>query len=326
MITLSGESDLLLTCKYTLNGIAILRCETSSEFVRLPDFILDSPVVQIEDYAFSTRTSKSPAEEHFTVHVTTGDSTPITHNATAIRQVQLPNQLHSLGSYCFYNCTNLQQLEIGSILTSIGADAFMNCFSLHKIIVHTSAQQCHCLRSLLQIYSGELEIQFLSSEEPECRLFFPAYDEEYEEMAAPHIFYYNIAGNGYLCRQSFSGNIFNFSQYDSAFDLLLKTHSFELATKVALNRLRFPVQLSEPARLAYLQHLTLHNDTALNYILEQKNITLLNFFLNLQIITQDSLSDGCDKARNSGQTEALGVLLEYKNKHFGTPKAKSFDL
>lgn len=326
MKTILGESDLRLTCFLEAGGIAILRCETASEIVVLPDTINDLPITRIGDYAFSSREPRSIPNDTFVVTVTTGTSMPIVHNAAAIRQVHLPHNLVHLGSYCFYNCTQLALLEVGPFLKNIGSDAFMNCFALHRIDIRTSALKCHCLCTILQIYHGELEVRFFDSSEPEYRLFFPAYDEEYEEMAAPHIFYYNIAGNGYLCRQSFSDGIFNFSQYDAAFDLLIRTHSFHLATRVALNRLQFPTQLSESAHTIYLQHITAHNHDALQSILEQNDTVRLHFFLNLQIATLDSLRNGCDTARRLGQTEALSLLLEYQNRFFGARKARSFDL
>lgn len=326
MKTILGESDLRLTCCLEAGGIAILRCETSSEIVVLPDTIDDLAIIRIGDYAFSSREPRTMPSNTFIVTVTTGAVASIVHNASVIRQIHLPHHLIQLGSYCFYNCTNLALLEIGPVLQNIGSDAFMNCFVLQQINISTAALKCRCLRTILQIYPGELEIRFFDSVESECRLFFPPFDEEYEEMAAPHIFHYNIAGNGYLCRQSFSDTVFNFSQYDAAFDLLIRTHSFDLATRVALNRLQFPTQLSESARAMYLQHIAEYNNAALQSILEQNDSTRLHFFLTLQVVTLDSLRNGCDTARHLGRTEALGLLLEYQNRYFGTPKARSFDL
>lgn len=326
MITISGESDLLLTCVQETDGIAVLRCQSSAQTIYLPDCINHLPIVRLGDYAFSSRSPKSLPPDSFFVRITTGSDELITHNAAEIRRVRLPQPLIQLGSYCFYNCTKLEHLEIGSELSQVGADAFMNCFSLHQLLVHTSAQNCRCLRTILQIYSGELEVTFLSDNSPECHLFFPAFDEEYEEMAAPHIFYYNIAGNGYLCRQSFTGHTFQFAQYDAAFHLLLQTHSFQLATLVALDRLQYPVELGDGAKADYLRHLTSHDKSALEVILSAKDTVRLSFFLNLGIVSAESLAAACTVARNAGQTEALGLLLDYQNRNFGAPKAKTFDL
>ena len=202
----------------------------------------------------------------------------------------------------------------------------MNCFSLRRMTLAAPAEECRCLRSLLQEYSGELELRFAPPAGPECRLFFPAYDEDYEEMAAPHIFHYNIRGVGYLCRQSFDGHRFRYDQYDASLDLLLRTHEFSLAVRMALDRLRFPVQLSEAARTAYLTCLSEHTAQLLELVLAEADTAPLAFVLGLDLLDRQALAEGCELARTARRTEALGLLLEYQNRRFGAPRARSFDL
>ena len=45
MYTVEGENELLLTCREIPDGVAILRCETRDDSVRLPDEIGGAPVV-----------------------------------------------------------------------------------------------------------------------------------------------------------------------------------------------------------------------------------------------------------------------------------------
>ena len=47
MRTIEGENELLLTCEQTPDGIAVLRCETRDDDVRLPDEIDGAPVVGV---------------------------------------------------------------------------------------------------------------------------------------------------------------------------------------------------------------------------------------------------------------------------------------
>ncbi len=326
MFTLPAQCDALLTCCRQPEGVAILRCESAAAEVFLPHTIQGLPVVRLGDYAFSSRPPKQLPPDTFTVRLSTGGQEAIAHDAAAIHTVHLPEDLLHLGSYAFYNCSALARLEAGGGLLDIGTDAFMNCFALRQVVLAGEPQNCRCLRGLLQEYSGELELRFLPPEGPECRLFFPSYDEDYEEMAAPHIFHYNIQGTGYLCRQSFDGHVFQFAQYDAALDLLLRTHEFGLAVRVALDRLEFPVQLSENARAAYRDCLTRHGALALDYLLETRQTDRLAFFLGLELLDRDALAAGCDLARQRRQTEALSLLLEHQNRRFGAPKARSFDL
>ena len=47
MYTVEGENELLLTCREIPDGVAILRCETRDDSVRLPDEIGGAPVVSL---------------------------------------------------------------------------------------------------------------------------------------------------------------------------------------------------------------------------------------------------------------------------------------
>lgn len=326
MRSVPAECDALLTCCREEGGVALLRCETSAPQLLLPDELDGLPIIRLGDYVFSAREPKQLPEGAFTLRLTSGGEELPAHDAAALRMVRLPQKALSLGNYAFYGCTGLEALEIGGHLQTVGTDAFMNCFSLRRMTLTAPAEECRCLRGLLQEYSGELELCFAPAAGPECRLFFPAYDEDYEEMAAPHIFHYNIRGVGYLCRQSFDGHCFRYDQYDASLDLLLRTHEFSLAVRMAMDRLRFPVQLSETARTAYLSCLEQHTEQALELVLTEADTAPLSFLLSLDLLGRPALAEGCEMARTARRTEALGLLLEYQNRRFGAPRARSFDL
>ena len=326
MRSVPAECDALLTCCREEGGIALLRCETSAPQLLLPDELDGLPIIRLGDYVFSAREPKQLPEGAFRLRLTSGSEELPAHDAAALRMVRLPQKSLSLGNYAFYGCTGLEALEIGGHLQTVGTDAFMNCFSLRRMTLTAPAEECRCLRGLLQEYSGELELCFAPAAGPECRLFFPAYDEDYEEMAAPHIFHYNIRGVGYLCRQSFDGHRFRYDQYDASLDLLLRTHEFSLAVHMAMDRLRFPVQLSETARAAYLSCLEQHTEQALELVLTEADTAPLSFLLSLDLLGRPALAEGCEMARTARRTEALGLLLEYQNRRFGAPRARSFDL
>ena len=326
MRSVPAECDALLTCCREEGGVALLRCETSAPQLLLPDELDGLPIIRLGDYVFSAREPKQLPEGAFRLRLTSGGEELPAHDASALRMVRLPQKALSLGNYAFYGCTGLEALEIGGHLQTVGTDAFMNCFSLRRMTLTAPAEECRCLRGLLQEYSGELELCFAPAAGPECRLFFPAYDEDYEEMAAPHIFHYNIRGVGYLCRQSFDGHCFRYDQYDASLDLLLRTHEFSLAVRMAMDRLRFPVQLSETARTAYLSCLEQHTEQVLELVLTEADTAPLSFLLSLDLLGQPALAEGCEMARTARRTEALGLLLEYQNRRFGAPRARSFDL
>ena len=181
MRSVPAECDALLTCCREEGGIALLRCETSAPQLLLPDELDGLPIIRLGDYVFSAREPKQLPEGAFRLRLTSGGEELPAHDAAALRMVRLPQKALSLGNYAFYGCTGLEALEIGGHLQTVGTDAFMNCFSLRRMTLTAPAEECCCLRGLLQEYSGKLELCFAPAAGPECRLFFPAYDEDYED-------------------------------------------------------------------------------------------------------------------------------------------------
>lgn len=56
MRVIEGENELRLTCSRSVSGgIALLRCETQDDIVRLPDEIDGVPVTEVGAYVLSER-------------------------------------------------------------------------------------------------------------------------------------------------------------------------------------------------------------------------------------------------------------------------------
>ena len=109
MRVIEGENELRLTCSRSASGgIALLRCETQDDIVRLPDEIDGVPVTEVGAYVLSERAPDLTERDTFAVRITCGGTEP-KHNAAAIRTVTLPKDAKSVGSYAFYNCRNLER-------------------------------------------------------------------------------------------------------------------------------------------------------------------------------------------------------------------------
>ena len=61
-------------------------------------------------------------------------------------------------------------------------------------------------------------------------------------------------------------------------------------------------------------------------LLDTLSAVTLAFVLGLDLLDRQALGEGCELARAARRTEALGLLLEYQNRRFGAPRARSFDL
>ena len=321
----TGESELLLTCRRTAEGVAVLRCAADTAHVVLPDRVLGQPVTALGPYALSQREPDlSGWTDAFQVHVTCGGTEP-QHDASAIRNLVLPAGLKTVGDYAFYNCRNLAHLTLTGSVERLGSDSFMNC-PVRSIALDLGADGKSCLRLLLADCLADLEVALRLPDGAEARLFFPAYREELELLAAPHIFQTRIQGGGYACRQCVQNGVVDFGAYDGCLDRLLAEHDFPSACRMALDRLRWPLRLSAGAASAYRAVLSDHGAEAVALLLDHRDTEGLSFLLAQRLLSPAQRAAACDAARQRGNTEALALLLEDLRPAPGQGLDKSFDL
>lgn len=323
MRIIEGENDLLLTCTRVSSGVAILRCETRDDAVRLPDEIDGAPVLQLGAYALSERAPDLAGRETFAVRVTCGGAQP-THDANAIRSVILPATLQSVGSYAFYNCRRLETITLPQTVTDFGGGALMNCRALRTVVLRAEPAAPTCLQKLLGEHAGELDVRFDGG--APARLLFPAYTEELEDLSPAHIFQRRIHGAGYGYRQCFDAGVLSFRQYDLALTGLLERHDFAVAARVAARRLAVPYALSDAARDAYLDCLRAHGGALLRACAAAGESAAISFLLSLGVLTAADVDAACDTAREKEQTAALSALLAATGKTAAKGRAKTFDL
>ena len=323
MRIIESENDLLLTCARVPDGIAILRCETQDDAVRLPDEIDGAPVLRLGAYALSERVPDLAGRETFSVRVTCGGPEPV-HDANAIRSVMLPAMLQSVGSYAFYNCRRLETITLPQTVTDFGGGALMNCRALRTVVLRAEPSAPTCLQKLLGEHAGELDVRFDSG--APARLLFPAYTEELEDLSPAHIFQRRIHGAGYGYRQCFDAGVLSFRQYDLALTGLLERHDFAVAARVAARRLAVPYALSDAARDAYLDCLRAHGGALLRACATAGESAAISFLLSLGVLTVADIDAACNAAREKEQTAALSVLLAATGKSAAKGRAKTFDL
>lgn len=323
MRVIDGENDLLLTCVRVPDGIAVLRCETRDDTVRVPDDIDGVPITQLGPYALSERAPDLSGRETFSVRITCGGPEPV-HDANAIHAVSLPTALQSVGSYAFYNCRRLETITLPHTVTDFGGGALMNCRALHTVVLRAEPNTPTCLQKLLGEHAGELDVRFDGGEP--ARLLFPAYTEELEDLSPAHIFQRRIHGAGYGYRQCFDAGVLSFRQYDLALTGLLERHDFAVAARVAARRLAVPYALSDAAREAYLDCLRAHGGVLLRECAAAGESAAISFLLSLGVLAAADVEAACDAAREKEQTAALSVLLAATGKTAARGRAKTFDL
>lgn len=178
-----------------------------------------------------------------------------------LESIDLPDSLKKIGNLAFYNCTGLKKITLGKGFGELGSDAFMNCRSLHLLEVRGNAGDKSGIRVILHQVSADMEVHFLGTDhldEGEAKLLFPEYYESYDEIAPAHLFGRNIEGEGFRARQCFKDGVMDFAQYDTIFPKACAEESEVTLCRLAMNRLRYPIQLQQAARERYETYVRMH--------------------------------------------------------------------
>ena len=160
--------------------------------------------------------------------------------------------------------------------------------------------------------SSELEITVSGPDGPSFRLLFPEYSETEEEFFTDHLdFHYHLSGAGYQYHHAFVNHRLNFYHYDRNWKSFLgMDYSLPSAARIAYNRLRWPVQLSERSQALYSQYLKAHASDALTQILLEKDTAGLQFLLHEAPPERSAITAACELAREENATALLALLLE----------------
>lgn len=117
--------------KYNSNGdVVIADYYGTDTTMRIPDTILDRPVVSIEPYAFSDNT----AIEYVDFGANMKILGSFCFSNSALKEITLPSSLEQVVMCAFQNCKQLEKITIedGS-LTTIARNTFFGCTSLSSV-------------------------------------------------------------------------------------------------------------------------------------------------------------------------------------------------
>ena len=164
----------------------------------------------------------------------------------------------------------------------------------------------------------------------ECaRLIFPEYYDEAVENTPARITVSNIHGTGQKYRYCFEGRKFRFDRYDKLFVYEKVEESALMASKIAVNRLRYPKGLWESAKKEYEKFLLENLYEVLLGSLEDPETVkwLAGQYLTPEKnpLTADEISGLITEVSKRHLPELSGMFMEIQRKKFGVKK-KSFDL
>ena len=292
------------------------------------------------------------------------DGLPVTELAdkvfsgSAVEKVYLPRTLLRIGRYEFYGCEKLQEIHFYGSLREVGGGVLTGCRNIKSLTVHMDISEESALRDFVTEINERVMVHVFiqdgqkremtgadtgfertalttnvlekENEETECaRLIFPEYYDEAVENTPARITVSNIHGTGQKYRYCFEGRKFRFDRYDKLFVYEKVEESVLMASKIAVNRLRYPKGLWESAKKEYEKFL-LENlyEVLLGSLEDPKTVKwLAGQYLTPEKnpLTADEISGLITEVSKRHLPEFSGMFMEIQRKKFGVKK-KSFDL
>ena len=324
METVSGLSNWKLVIRREPAGITVLRAVTCDPRAVLPEQLFGLPVTALGPHALSPNAAQPQGEE---VLVTCGRPAEEGWTNAQMQELTLPASLERVGDYALFNCAELKKLSLHDGVRFWGGGTLMNCRCLDTFHLTRMGEQGETLAYFADELSRELDVTIVEPDGGQVRLIFPEYVEVYEENCPAHHFDYNIYGAGYPYHHCFRNKKLSLKEYDSLWkEFLGVEHDDGCAVRLAWWRLRYPAELTEKAEGAYLAYLRTHVPAAVEWLLEQRDLTGLHFLLERTQPDRETLSTACALAREQRAPEAVALLLEEQHRRFPPAAERSFDL
>ena len=323
METISGLSNWKLTLRREAGHIQILRAVTCDRRAALPDELFGLPVTVLGDHALAPNARPVPGEA---VRITCGREGDWDNRE--LQELTLPAHLTDVQNYALYGCRSLHTLHLHDRVDRWGGGCLMNCRALsHLSLTRVGQKQGEALAFLCGELHDVLQVTVHEVDGSETRLIFPEYMEIYEENVPNHHFDYHIHGGGHPYHHVFRAKQLDLRVYDGLWEKYLREeHEPATAVQVAYTRLRWPTDLSPRARAQYRDYLAGRAEEALLWQLKQKDVQGLRLLLEELDVEGDLLHAACDRARNTGNTEGLALLLERQHQKEPLGFDKDFDL
>lgn len=315
------------------DGIAVCRCYGYEDVLAIPEEIEGHPVTELYDYALSgSEPAEAPAQvKQVILHEEErGFSEETELSGAFLREVYLPETLKRIGDYAFYLCRNLHTLHIRGNLESVGGGAFVWCRALSRLTFTHVSYEHHGMDGILSELTQELETEIIYQDGTALRLTFPEYYEESVENTPARIIDIHWHGSGYKYRQCFPETKLDLKRYDELFPYAVANEFSPTCVRIALNRLKTPVQLSEKARDGYLAFLQEHMEEILEKAVEKEDLDEMRFLSEQEIrgerlLTKDGALRAADLASLKGSAEMASFLMDYRRMHFPAAR-KTFEL
>ena len=233
-----------------------------------------------------------------------------------IEAIDLPDTVQKVGNLAFYRCASLRELAVGRSLIQVGSDVFMNCQSLYRITLRCGRGEQSGLRQILAQITHDLEVTFLEEGAVWAKLLFPEYCESYDEIAPAHVFGRNLEGEGFRARQCLREGIVDFAQYDKIFQKARAEESERTLCSLALNRLRYPVELGVAEKELYMEYLRGHAMAVCKDAALRRKVRPVQFLCEMGLACRSDLEEAIRVCAKAEWAEGTASFLRFVEKYF----------
>ena len=320
----------------TSRGIMITGCYGYVEKVILPDEIDGIKVTNLAPYTFAA--DREDVGEKIWYNPETKETLNIEPGqkkeklpriaGTRLEDIWLPEYLTEVGRYAFYRCRNMQKIRLSNRLLDMGGGALTGC-RLAEVEIDFEDGKKSCLKSIAEEMRYQLRVKLnyygMNGERNVSGILFPEHYEEAVENTPARILETHHHGAGGYYRQCFYNRELDYRKYDEMFYHTVAEDTEETAVELALNRLRYPIELSEQARIVYTRYITAHMNAAAGWIVRKEDIEAIRFLEEEKLWTEEALQEGMNLAGENGKTEMFGILMDVRKQLF-EKKKKTFEL
>ena len=147
--------------------------------------------------------------------------------------------------------------------------------------------------------------------------------ESYDEVAPAHLFGRNIEGEGFRARQCFKDGILEYIRYDSIFQKACAEETEKTLCEMAINRLRYPIGLSNAAKIQYETYTKAHLEYVCRTMIKNREMEAIDFLCKSNLAEKSTLEFCAGFAAECEWAEGGAFILRLKEQYFPQVKKSS---
>ena len=310
------------------DGICVCRCYGYEEVLVIPEEIQGKPVTELYDHALaSSRSAKEPANmQQVVLHEEErGFAEERELAGEFLKEVYLPSSLKRIGNYAFYFCRNLHTLRFRGDMEEMGSGLFVWCKSLKYLVFDQISRSRNGMEHILADITWEVETRWRFRDGTVLQLTFPEYYEEAVENTPARNIDTQWHGSGYKYRQCFRDQTMILRHYDDIFPYAVGNEFSDTCIRIAMNRLRFPEQLSLEAKKQYEEYIKNHIHEVLKEKIRAESLDDVQFLAEQGLLEKEDTDKAVELASIYQKAELCSFLMDYRRRHFKAVR-KTFEL